>query len=277
VTLDPEQLGRGKADLAERLRQLRLQAGLTGDRLAARCNISQSKISKIETGKIIPSLVDVEQILRALDAPSDIVHEVVALARLANTEWQDVRTLWRRGLEKRQSELAALERSATQVRFFLPSMITSLLSTPEYIRASLANSPGDHTKTIARKLDRQAILFDPTKNFTFLLTEQAVRWTVVEPHAMALQIDRLISLSHLSGVHIGIVQFGTFLPWGPMTTFTIYDDRMVTVETFTGRLVLQDSRDVAEHAEIFLQYQQLALFEDEARALLMRWSDAFRN
>jgi Helix-turn-helix domain len=58
--LEPEALGRHKDDLAAMLRDLRVRAGLTGERLAARCAMSQSKVSKIETGKVIPSVVDVE-------------------------------------------------------------------------------------------------------------------------------------------------------------------------------------------------------------------------
>jgi predicted transcriptional regulator len=46
--------------------------------------VSQSKISKIETAEITPSLVDVELILRALDAPQQLVDEVTALARISN-------------------------------------------------------------------------------------------------------------------------------------------------------------------------------------------------
>ncbi|MFF4352216.1 helix-turn-helix domain-containing protein [Streptomyces sp. NPDC001530] len=95
--------------MAEKLRELRKRAGLTGDRLARRCNMSQSQISKFETGKKTPKLVDVERILRALDAPPELVADILVMARIANTEWQGKRSSWRRGTEKRQAELAALE------------------------------------------------------------------------------------------------------------------------------------------------------------------------
>ncbi|MFJ9603193.1 hypothetical protein [Streptomyces althioticus] len=49
-------------------------------------------------------LVDVEQILRALDAPPGLVAEVSALARMANTEWRNLRELRRKGLGTRQAE-----------------------------------------------------------------------------------------------------------------------------------------------------------------------------
>ncbi|MER5937999.1 helix-turn-helix transcriptional regulator [Streptomyces sp. NPDC001928] len=276
MTFEPEQLGQSRTDLAQTLRELRKRAGLTGDRLARRCNMSQSQISKFETGKKTPKLVDVERILRALDAPAGIVEEVTALARIANTEWQDKRSSWRRGMEKRQTELASLERETVELRYFLPAMITGLLATSEYARASLAHTPGDSSKTVARKLERQAVLYDTSKIFTFILTEQAARWALVPAPAMAVQIDRLVSLSHLPNLRIGVIPIGTVMARGPMNTFTVYDNRLATVENFTGRMVLRDSRDISEYLAVFSSFEQHAHFGDEARALLQQWADACR-
>ncbi|MEV5877886.1 helix-turn-helix transcriptional regulator [Streptomyces sp. NPDC052101] len=276
MALDPEQLGQSKADLAETLRTMRKRAGLSQVRLALRCNMSQSKISKIETAEITPNLVDVELILRAVEAPKQLVAEITSLARLANTAWEPIRSSFRRGLEKRQAELAGLETEAKELRYFLPAMITGLLATPEYIRASLEYSPGDTSKTVARKLERQAVLYDTTKCFTFLITEQAVRWAVVPPPAMAVQIDRLTSLSHLPNIRMGLIPLGTIISRGPMNTFTVYEDRLATVETFTGRTVFRDSRDIAEHLELFKQYEQKAQFGGAARTLLQEWASLYR-
>jgi transcriptional regulator with XRE-family HTH domain len=238
--------------------------------------MSQSQISKFETGKKTPKLVDVERLLRALDADPETVAEITALARIANTEWQDKRASWRRGMEKRQAELASLESEATELRYFLPAMITGLLATPEYIRASLSHTPGDSTKTVARKLERQDVLYDISKKFTFLLTEQAARWTIVPPSAMAVQIDHLMSLSRLPNLRIGVIPLGTALPRGPMNTFTVYDNRLATVENFTGRMIFRDSRDVSEHLAVFSLFEHCARFDEEARSILQQWGDAYR-
>ncbi|MGW0533604.1 helix-turn-helix domain-containing protein [Streptomyces sp. NPDC003032] len=277
MTFDPRQMGQSKAELAETLRTMRKRAGRTQVWLARRCNVSQTKLSNIETGRVTPGLVDVELILRALGAPPELVVEVAALARLANTEWQGKRASWRRGLEKRQAELAGLEAESTELRYFLPAMVTGLLATPEYIRAGLGHSPVDVTKTVARKLERQALLYDSAKRFTFLLTEQAVRWAVVQPPAMAVQIDHLISVSRLPHVRIGVVPLGTVVGRGPMNTFTIYDQRLTTVETFTGRIVFQDARDIAEHLDVFDLYERHAVFGEEARYLLQEWATIYRS
>lgn len=278
MTFDPEELDRSKGDLAAILRKLRKRAGLTGDRLARRCHMSQSKISKIETGNLAPSLVDVELILKALNASQQEIAEITALARTANTEWQDIRASWRRGLEKRQAELASLEASASEFRYFLPAMITGLLATPEYVRASLEYSPGNTSKTIARKLKRQGILHDTSKTFTFLLTEQAVRWAVVSPREMVVQLDRLASLSRLPNITVGIVPFSAPISRGPMNTFTLYDRTLCTVETFTGRIVYRDRRDIDEHLEIFDMYGQNALYDNDCRDFLgARTRDLLRD
>ncbi|MEV6777852.1 helix-turn-helix domain-containing protein [Streptomyces syringium] len=277
MTFEPERLGQSQRDLAAMLKALRKRAGLSGDRLAGRCNMSQSKISRIENGKVRPSLVDVEQILKALDAPPEVVAEVAALARIANTEWRNLRDLRRKGLGTRQAELKALEASSTHMRYFLLSMVTGLLATPEYVRASLAHSPADISKAVAGKLARQTVLYDSSKKFSFILTEQAVRWPVVGALALAEQMDRLSSLTYLPNVRIGVIPVGTSTPTTPLNTFTIYDMSLTTVETTTGSLVLRDSRDIHSYLEAFAGYEQCALFGEQARQKLAEWSAACRS
>lgn len=274
---EPEELGQSSQELASMLRELRKRAGLSGVRLAARCNMSQSKVSRIENGKVRPSLVDVEQILRALDAPPALIAEISTLARMANTEWRNLRELRRKGLGTRQAELKALEASSTHMRYFLLSMITGLLATPEYVRASLAHSTADTSKAVAGKLDRQAILYDTSKRFTFILTEQAIRWPVVAPLALAEQIDRLASLTYLPNVHIGVIPLGMPTRKTPLNTFTIYDASLTTIETTAGSLVLRDGRDIRSYLHEFSEYEECALFGDAARAKMSEWSSVCRS
>ncbi|WP_371654385.1 MULTISPECIES: helix-turn-helix domain-containing protein [unclassified Streptomyces] len=276
MTFEPEQLGQSTEELAATLKGLRKAAGLSGDRLAKRMNISQSKVSRIENARVRPSIVDVEQYLRSVDAPPEAIDRAMSLARLANTEWRNLRSLRRAGLGTRQAELKALEASSGHMRYFLLSLITGLLATPEYVRASLAHSPADTSKALAGKLERQQILYDTSKRFTFILTEQAVRFPLVAPHAMAVQIDRLTSLTHLPNVRLGVIPVGTHTPGLPLNTFTIYDDRMVTAELTTGSIVFRDARDIRTYLDEFARYEERALFDEAARGKLRAWSAACR-
>ncbi|MFD3654242.1 helix-turn-helix domain-containing protein [Streptomyces sp. NPDC058620] len=275
MTFEPERLGQSRSDLAEALRSVRKRAGKTQTWLAHRCNMSQTKISNLESGKLTPSFVDVELILQALGTDNAIAAEIAALARTANTEWQDHWSSRRRGLDKKQNELARLEEVSTEFRFFLLSMITGLLATPEYVRASISDVPGDQSKTIARKLERQQILYDSSKSFTFILTEQAAKWPLLPPLAMAMQIDRLASVSRIPSVRLGVLPLGGHIPERPLNTFTVYDRRLATVETGTGALILRDRRDVTAYREDFNRYEEYAVFGDDCREILTEWSASF--
>jgi transcriptional regulator with XRE-family HTH domain len=275
LTFEPEKLGQSRSDLAEVLRGQRKRAGKTQTWLARRCNMSQTKVSNIESGKLTPSLVDVELILEALGADEVIATEILSLARTANTEWQDHWSSRRRGLDKKQNELARLEAVSKEFRFFLLSMITGLLATPEYVRASIADVSGDQSKTIAKKLERQQVLYEPAKSFTFILTEQAVRWPLLAPMAMAMQLDRLASVSRIPNVCLGVIPLGGYIPERPLNTFTVYDRRLATVETGTGALILRDHRDVTAYLKDFEVYERYAVFGDECRELLAEWSATF--
>lgn len=272
-----ELIGRHKDGLAATIRELRKHAGLTGERLGARCAMSQSKISKIETGRVIPSVVDVERILHALSAPPEVLAEVTALARLANTEFQDVRSLLRKGLEKKQYELSSLEATTSEFRFFLPAMMAALISTPEYIEASLAHVRGSTSKAVAKKLERQEVLHDTAKAFSFVLTESAVRWPICPPSVMAAQLDHLTSLSYLPNVRLGIVPAHATPLRGPLNTFTVYDERLVTAETFTGALIMRDPHDVIFHLELFARFEEVSISADAVRERLGKWSGALRR
>jgi hypothetical protein len=226
---------------------------------------------------VLATATDVERILTALGARQDLTDELLALARLANTEFQNVRSSLKRGLHQKQRELAALEADAAHIRFFLPTMLTGLLHTPEYARASLGVFPGDHSQVITKRLDRQGSLYDRAKRFTFILTEAAVRWQLVEPAIMAVQMGRLASLSELPNIALGIIPLDACIPDGPLNTFTVYDDRIATAETFGGVIMMRDPRDVAYHLELFAFFERYAVFDDDVRSLLENYASEFRR
>ncbi|GLF96213.1 Scr1 family TA system antitoxin-like transcriptional regulator [Streptomyces yaizuensis] len=237
--------------------------------------MSQTKVSIIESGKINPAIVDVDLILEALGVDDPTASQVLELVRTANTEWQDHWSSRRRGLDKKQNELAGLEKVTTEFRFFLLSAVTGLLATPDYVRASIAEVPGDQSRTIAKKLERQSVLCDSSKSFTFLLTEQAVRWPLLPPLAMATQLDRLATVSRIPNIRLGVIPLAGRIPEMPLNTFTVYDRRLATVETGTGALILRDRRNVNAYREDFERYESYALFGDECRELLNEWSTVF--
>lgn len=282
MTLEPEHADRQRGELADALRRLRRAAGLTGAGLANRTGMSQAKVSKIENNRIRPSVVDVERLLTALGVSTTDADGIrlLELARVANSDYQGFRTALQRGLGELQRDLSAIERSASTVRFFLPCMITGLLQTPEYARQTLThplvNRGAEWQSALARRLERQQILYQPGKRFVFVLTEAALRWPLCPPAVMALQMDRIASLSELTGVEIRVVPAHPPVPSGPLNGFTLYDARLVTVEVFTGELALRDPKDISYSREIFDFFHGHALSEEKSRSFLVELAREFR-
>jgi transcriptional regulator with XRE-family HTH domain len=126
--LEPDQQSEQRITLAETLRELRLAAGLSGQRLAIRCAMSQAKISRIETGKVLPSVVDVEQIIRALSVPAEVAEQLLSLARVANVDYTSWRAYARIGLWRGQVELKKLHESVDVDLAVLPQSAEVLAS-----------------------------------------------------------------------------------------------------------------------------------------------------
>jgi hypothetical protein len=61
--------------------------------------------------------------------------------------------------------------------------------------------------TLARCLAWQAILREPGKPFTFLFTEQALRWPLCEPSAMADQITHIAALLDLPNITVSLCRW----------------------------------------------------------------------
>ncbi|MFH8991019.1 helix-turn-helix domain-containing protein [Streptomyces sp. NPDC017940] len=280
MPIAPDEQARERKDLAEALRGLRRAAGLSGERLALRCNMSQTKISRIETGRALPSVIDVERILKALAVPDQVSDELIQLARRANVVYASWRAYARMGLYHKQAELKALESSSRVMRHFLPAVPTGLLHVREYAVETLSPTvDGDPARDVRRavqaRMDRQVVLDDTSRSFQFLLTEQAVKWRRASAGTMAAQCAHMAQVNRKSNVEIGVVPQRVQVPGTPMNIFVVYDDRLVTVELFSGEVVLRDPRDVNQHLNLFDLFWSHALTGQNASAFLTEAAEDF--
>lgn len=242
--------------------------------------MSQTKISRIETGRALPSVIDVERILTALGVPGQVSSELLALARRANVDYASWRAYARMGLYRKQAELRALERSSRVMRHFLPAVPTGLLHVREYAEQTLsqtvASDPGRNVaRAVQARMERQAVLDDPSRSFTFLLTEQAVRWRRAGPDVMAAQCAHMAAVAVKPNVEIAIIPQTVETPGIPLNVFVIYDDRLVTIELFSGEVVLRDPQDVSHHVDLFDLFLSHSLTGPKAVAFLREASDDF--
>ncbi|MFJ2607519.1 MULTISPECIES: helix-turn-helix domain-containing protein [unclassified Streptomyces] len=282
MSIEPKAQDQERKDLAEALRGLRRASGLSGERLALRCNMSQTKISRIETGRALPAVLDVERILKALAVPDEVADDILRLARQANVEYASWRTYARVGLYRKQDELKALESSSRVVRHFLPAIPSGLLQVRGYANETLSrtvkSAPArDVARAVQARMDRQVILDDTSRSFWFLMTEQAVKWQRASVETMAAQCAHMAEVSRKPNVEIGIVPQGVQVPGSPLNIFVVYDDRLVTVELFTGEVVSRDPRDITQYLNLFDLFWSYALTGDAASAFLEETADAFMH
>ncbi|WP_406251851.1 helix-turn-helix domain-containing protein [Streptomyces cyaneofuscatus] len=260
------------------MRVLRESSGLEAKAVARSAALSRSKLSKIETGSVAPSITDVDCILSAIGVSDEVKAEYMTAAREAATEVTAWRLVRRLGYSRKQRQVQALESRAALLRLFQPSLIPGLLQTPEYARAVFArkNLPATQLeRTIGARLARQAVLYSEGKTFRFIITESVLRWRILPPLAMAGQLDRLISASRLPGVDIGIVALSTPQVDFPGHSFAIKDDRTVTVELVHAETVMTDPRDVSLYVSKFDRFSESAVSGDEMRTLVERIRDEF--
>ncbi|MFF9481228.1 helix-turn-helix domain-containing protein [Streptomyces sp. NPDC014733] len=282
MSIEPEEQGRERKDLAGALRSLRRASGLSGERLAVRCNMSQTKISRIETGRALPTVMDVERILKALTVPAEVADEILRLARRANVDYASWRTYARMGLYRKQAELKALESSSREMRHFLPAVPTGLLHVRDYAVATLsptvASAPArDVTRAVDARMERQEVLDDSSRSFFFLMTEQAVRWRRAAPEVMAAQCAHMAKVNEKPNVRLGVIPQSAEIPGTPMNIFVIYDDRLVTVELFSGEVVLRDPRDISQHLPLFDLFWSHSLTGDAVTEFFTETAQSFRH
>ncbi len=269
-----------RKDLADTLRQLRKAAGLSGERLAARAAMSQPKISRIESGKTLPTVSDVERIMQALDVPAEVRSELLALTRSANVEYTSLRSSARMGIWRSQAEIKALAETSSVVRQFLPAIPSGIIQTPDYARAVLtpgvAGRPArDIDRAVQARLESQQALNDESRTFHFVLTEQAVRLKRARDEIMVGQLRHLIELMDRPNVDLSVLPSSALVNASPLNVFVVYDDRIVLTEIFAGEVALRDYRDVSYHLNIFDHFRDRAVSGNEAGELLESIADEF--
>ena len=87
------------------------------------------------------------------------------------------------------------------------------------------------------------------------------------------QLDRLMSLSALPNVRLGIIGFETQFLVGPWHAFWLRDRKRVTIETFSAELNLAQPQEIDLYAGIFEQMAAIASYGRSARAIITRVID----
>ena len=248
-----------RMQLGARLRSLRLAKGITRDQAGYAIRGSESKISRMELGRVAFKERDVTDLLRLYGVQDEGEHQrLLALAREANTPgwWQsygDVLTTW-------FQNYLDLEQAAELIRTYEVQFVPGLLQTDAYARAVIMLG---HGTASAAEIDRRAGLRMARKQL--LERENPPKlWAVIDeavllrriggPEVLREQIRYLLEISSVRNVRLQVIPFssgGHAAAGGAFSILRFAHQEVpdvVYIEHLTSGLYLDKAEDVDQYA-----------------------------
>ncbi|MFC9282365.1 helix-turn-helix domain-containing protein [Streptomyces collinus] len=265
--------------LGSQLRRLREARGITREAAGYSIRASESKISRMELGRVSFKTRDVEDLLTLYGITDEAEREsLLSLAREANVagwwhSYTDVLPTW-------FPTYVGLEGAASLIRVYEVQFVHGLLQTEEYARAVVRRgmkgaSAADVERRVALRLERQKhLLADNAPEFHIVLDEAALRRPYGDRDVMRGQFQHLIGISERPNVRLQVMPFSFGGHSGESGAFTLLSfpesdlSDVVYVEQLTSALYLDKREDVAQYEQALKELQQDSPGPDESRDLL---------
>ncbi|UCM87517.1 helix-turn-helix domain-containing protein [Streptomyces marincola] len=261
--------------IASRLREIRLDAGLTGRDVAARCGWHPAKTSRLESAKAAPSDADIRAWCRACDA-EDQISDLIVASRNADSMYIEWRRLQRGGLRHLQESRVPLYERTSLFRVYSSQVVPGLLQTPAYAAALLTaiatfhGTPDDVAEAVEARLARSDVIRSGRHRFVLLIEESVLRYQIGQPDVMAGQLGALLSAMALPAVSLGIVPFSApARPQWVLEGFTMFDDQRVHVELLGAQVTVTAPGEVDLYVRAHARLLDLAVHGDRARRLIL--------
>jgi transcriptional regulator with XRE-family HTH domain len=264
-----------RRQLADRLRDMRLDAGLNLRAVAEASGWHESKSSRIEAARTRPSDSDIRAWCRACGA-EDQAADLIAASRAADSTWTQWRRVERPGLRRAQEAVIPLWEATQSFRIYSPCLIPSPLQSESYIRALLKavrdrrpNPVDDIEEAVAVRVTRERVLHEPGHEFSVLLEENVLRHRIGGDGALRDQLEHLRGAMAVPSVRLGIIPFtANRSPLRPVEMFFMFDDTEVQAELVSGWLRVTQPSEVEMYAQAFTRLSQMAVYGDAARTLI---------
>ncbi|GAA1375402.1 helix-turn-helix domain-containing protein [Streptomyces beijiangensis] len=266
--------------LGSQLRKLRESRGVTREAAGYSIRASESKISRMELGRVSFKARDVEDLLTLYGVTDDAEREpLLGLLREANMSgwWHsygDVLPGW-------FQTYVGLESAASLIRIYEVQFVHGLLQTEAYAHAVVARgnpdaSPAAVDRRVALRLERQKVLVDergPT--FHAVLDEAALlRSPDGNPAVIQAQLLHLLEVSEMPNVTLQVMPFSSGWHAGESGSFGMLRflesdlSDLVYLEQLTSALYLDKSEDVAQYERAFGQIRRDSATPEKTRDLL---------
>lgn len=265
--------------LGSQLRRLRESRGITREAAGYSIRASESKISRMELGRVSFKTRDVEDLLTLYGITDEAERtQLLSLAREANVagwwhSYSDVLPSW-------FPTYVGLEGAASLIRGYEVQFVHGLLQTEAYARAVVQRgmkgaSRSEIEKRVAVRLERQKYLVsENAPDFHIVLDEAALRRPYGDREVMRGQLQHLIEVSEHPNVRLQVMPFGFGGHSGESGAFTILSftesdlTDVVYLEQLTSALYLDKREDVTQYEKALKELQQDSPGPDESRDVL---------
>lgn len=265
--------------LGSQLRRLRETRGITREVAGYSIRASESKISRMELGRVSFKTRDVEDLLTLYGITDGQERtSLLSLAKEANVagwwhSYSDVLPSW-------FPTYVGLEGAASLIRVYEVQFVHGLLQTAEYAHAVVRRGmkgadEADVERRVALRLERQKhLVAENAPQFHIVLDEAALRRPYGGRDVMRGQLQHLIEMSERPNVRLQIMPFGFGGHSGEGGAFTILSfpesdlSDVVYLEQLTSALYLDKPEDVTQYETALAELQQDSPGPDESRDLL---------
>lgn len=265
--------------LGSQLRRLRESRGITREAAGYSIRASESKISRMELGRVSFKARDIEDLLTLYGVTDDAERgALLALAREANVAgwWHsfgDVLPGW-------FQTYVGLEGAASLIRIYEVQFVHGLLQTEAYAHAVVERGmPGapraEIDRRVALRLERQKVLVsERAPHFHAVLDEAALRRPYGDRKVMRDQLRHLIDVSEQPNVTLQVMPFSFGGHAGESGAFTMLRfpesdlSDIVYLEQLTSALYLDKPEEVAQYERVMGRLHQDSPAPEESRDLL---------
>jgi hypothetical protein len=271
---------RAREQLAEQLRDIRLDARLTARALSAEADWHEAKTSRIEAAKQAPSEDDIRTWCRVCGAER-AVPDLIAASRSADSMYVEWRRLQPAGMRRDQENREPLFERTKVLKSYVGTVVPGWLQTPEYATSLLSSiavfhgTPDDVAEAVSVRMQRKRLVQSGTRRFIAVLEEAVLRQVIGDAEVMAGQLGYLLEAMAFPSVSLGVIPFGAAgRPVWPLEAFTVFDDSRVNVELLSAQVTVTVPSEIVLYARAFEKLSELAVYGDEARARIAEAVDA---
>lgn len=265
--------------LGSQLRRLRESRGITREAAGYSIRASESKISRMELGRVSFKTRDVEDLLTLYGITDETErNSLLSLAKEANVagwwhSYSDVLPTW-------FPTYVGLEGAASLIRSYEVQFVHGLLQTEAYAHAVVERgmknaSVADIDKRVALRMERQKyLLSDNAPDFHVVLDEAALRRPYGDREVMRGQLQHLIKVSERPNVRLQVMPFSFGGHAGESGAFTVLTfpesdlSDVVYLEQLTSALYLDKHEDVTQYGKAMQQLQDDSPGPNESRDVL---------